>query len=48
VDKYCFFILEVVQAWIDRSQKDPRTLHHRGRGAFMLAGETVKLPSTKK
>ncbi len=48
VDKYCFFILEVVQAWIDRSQKDPRTLHHRGRGAFMLAGDTVKLPSAKK
>ncbi len=48
VDKYCFFILEVVQAWIDLSQKDPRTLHHRGRGAFMLAGETIKLPSTKK
>ncbi|MFA5916568.1 MAG: flavin reductase family protein [Burkholderiales bacterium] len=48
VDKYCFFILEVVQAWIDRSSKDPRTLHHRGRGAFMLAGETVKLPSKMK
>jgi len=48
VDKYCFFVLEVVQAWIDRSRKDPRTLHHRGRGAFMLAGETVKLPSKKK
>jgi flavin reductase (DIM6/NTAB) family NADH-FMN oxidoreductase RutF len=47
VAKYCFFILEVVQAWIDRSQKDPRTLHHRGRGAFMLAGETIKLPSSK-
>jgi flavin reductase (DIM6/NTAB) family NADH-FMN oxidoreductase RutF len=46
--KYCFFILEVVKAWIDRSQKDPRTLHHRGRGAFMLAGETIKLPSKMK
>jgi len=24
---------------------DTRTLHHRGRGAFMIAGETVKLAS---
>ena len=48
VAKYCFFILEVVKAWIDPSRKDPRTLHHRGRGAFMIAGETIKLPSTKK
>jgi flavin reductase (DIM6/NTAB) family NADH-FMN oxidoreductase RutF len=48
VEKYCFFILEVVKAWIDRSRKDPRTLHHRGRGAFMFAGETVKLPSKMK
>ena len=48
VAKYCFFIVEVVQAWIDRSRKDPRTLHHRGRGAFMVAGETIKLPSKMK
>jgi len=48
VAKYGFFILEVVQAWIDRSKKDPRTLHHRGRGAFMVAGDTIKLPSKMK
>ena len=46
--KYNFFILEVLQAWIDPSSKDPRTLHHRGDGAFMLAGETIKLPSKMK
>ena len=28
--------------------KDPRTLHHRGRGSFMVAGETIKLPSRMK
>ena len=47
VAKYCFFIIEVLQAWIDTSTKDPRTIHHRGRGAFMVAGKTIKLPSKK-
>ena len=47
VAKYCFFILEVLQAWIDTKTKDPRTIHHRGRGAFMVAGKTIKLPSKK-
>ena len=48
VAKYCFFILEVLKAWIDRSRKHPRTIHHLGRGAFMVAGRTIKLPSRKK
>ncbi len=48
VSKYCFFILEVLQAWIDTSRKDPRTIHHRGSGAFMVAGRTIELPSRKK
>jgi flavin reductase (DIM6/NTAB) family NADH-FMN oxidoreductase RutF len=48
VAKYCFFILEVVKAWIDSSIKDPRTMHHLGRGAFMVAGNKIKLPSGKK
>ncbi|MDA8259569.1 MAG: flavin reductase family protein [Betaproteobacteria bacterium] len=45
VNRYNFFVLEVQQAWIDPACKDPRTLHHRGRGYFMIAGETVKLAS---
>lgn len=48
VDKYNFFVLEVVQAWIDRTCKDPRTLHHRGAGVFMLAGESIKVASKMK
>ncbi|HTY98214.1 MAG TPA: flavin reductase family protein [Rhodocyclaceae bacterium] len=48
VNRYNLFVLEVVQAWLDRTVKDPRTLHHRGRGAFMVAGETIKLPSRAK
>jgi flavin reductase (DIM6/NTAB) family NADH-FMN oxidoreductase RutF len=48
VNKYCFFVLEVVHAWIDPGVTDPRTIHHRGRGHFMVAGETIKLPSKMK
>src|SRR5450756_2478565 len=48
VAKYCFFILEVLKAWIDPSRKHPRTIHHLGKGAFMVAGRTIKLPSRKK
>jgi flavin reductase (DIM6/NTAB) family NADH-FMN oxidoreductase RutF len=46
--KYNFFILEVVKAWIDRAKKNPRTLHHRGRGVFTVDGRTIKLPSRMK
>jgi flavin reductase (DIM6/NTAB) family NADH-FMN oxidoreductase RutF len=46
--KYNFFILEVVKAWIDRSKKNPRTIHHRGRGVFTVDGRTIKLPSRMK
>ncbi len=48
VDKYGFFVLEVVQAWVDPSKKNPRTLHHRGNGLFMVAGPSVKLRSRMK
>jgi flavin reductase (DIM6/NTAB) family NADH-FMN oxidoreductase RutF len=46
--QYNFFILEVLKAWIDSSRKDPRTIHHRGGGNFMVAGRTMKLPSRMK
>ena len=45
VAKYNFFILEVVQAWIDPARKQPRTIHHQGEGEFMVAGRTLHLPS---
>jgi flavin reductase (DIM6/NTAB) family NADH-FMN oxidoreductase RutF len=44
-NRYGFFVLEVVQAWTSPSVKAPRTLHHRGYGVFMVAGETIKLAS---
>ncbi|MGB9455552.1 MAG: flavin reductase family protein [Bryobacteraceae bacterium] len=45
ISRYCFFVLEVVKAWIDPSVKRPRTIHHLGWGAFMVAGRTIQLPS---
>jgi hypothetical protein len=46
--KYCFFVLQVVKAWIDPARKRPRTIHHLGHGAFMVAGRTIRLPSKMK
>ena len=48
VKKYNFFVLKAVKAWINPALKDPRTLHHRGKGYFMVAGKTMKLPSRMK
>ncbi len=48
VNKYNFFVLEVLKAWIDPARKDLRTLHHRGRGVFAVDGETIRLPSKMK
>ncbi len=48
VEKYNFFVLEVVKAWIDPARKNPRTIHHRGMGVFMVAGRTMRLPSRMK
>ena len=48
VATYSLFILEVVKAWIDPARKQPRTIHHQGKGAFMVAGDTIRLPSRMK
>ena len=48
VTQYGIFILEVVKAWIDPSNKHPRTIHHQGKGKFAVDGETIKLPSKMK
>jgi flavin reductase (DIM6/NTAB) family NADH-FMN oxidoreductase RutF len=48
VDQYNFFVLEVLAAWIDPARKDPRTIHHRGRGVFVVDGRVMKLPSRMK
>ncbi len=48
VNKYNFFVLEVLKAWIDPTAKSPRTLHHQGMGVFRVDGDTLKLPSRAK
>jgi flavin reductase (DIM6/NTAB) family NADH-FMN oxidoreductase RutF len=48
VGAYNFFVLEVVKAWIWRSKQRPRTIHHQGRGVFMVAGRVIRLRSGKK
>ena len=48
VKRYNFFVLEVQKAWLDPACKNPQTLHHRGRGVFMVAGEVMRLPSKMK
>jgi len=45
VDRYNFFVLEVVQAWVDPKVKVPKTLHHRGKGMFEVSGEIIRLRS---
>ncbi len=41
VDKYNFFIFEVVKAHVAKSPKHPETLHYTGDGVFMVAGKIV-------
>jgi flavin reductase (DIM6/NTAB) family NADH-FMN oxidoreductase RutF len=45
VDRYNFFIFEVVKAHVAAWPRYPRTLHYRGDGIFMLSGRSIKLPS---
>ena len=43
VNKYCFFILEVVKAWTDSKRNERRTIHHNGDGTFIVDGRTINL-----
>jgi flavin reductase (DIM6/NTAB) family NADH-FMN oxidoreductase RutF len=45
VNSFNLFVLEVVKAWSDPSQKNPKTIHHRGYGNFTVDGERIKLKS---
>nr|WP_273546189.1 MULTISPECIES: flavin reductase family protein [unclassified Xanthobacter] len=45
VNSHNLFVLEVVKAWRDPAQKQPKTIHHRGYGTFAVDGEIIKLPS---
>jgi flavin reductase (DIM6/NTAB) family NADH-FMN oxidoreductase RutF len=47
-NKYNIFICEVVQAWINPSQKNPRTIHHQGNGKFVIDGRIIQVRSRMK
>ena len=41
VNKYNFFIWEVVKAHVAGSPKHPQTLHYTGDGVFMVSGKVI-------
>ncbi len=45
VNKYNLFVLEVLKAWIDPAQKNPKTIHHLGYSKFVVDGEPIELKS---
>jgi len=44
-NRYNFFVLEVVKAWVEPDWRQAKTLHHRGYGEFAVDGKLVKLDS---
>jgi flavin reductase (DIM6/NTAB) family NADH-FMN oxidoreductase RutF len=43
--RYNFFVMQVVAAWVRSPHQALRTLHHLGRGSFMVGGRPFNLPS---
>jgi flavin reductase (DIM6/NTAB) family NADH-FMN oxidoreductase RutF len=43
VKAYNFFVFEVVKAHVAATPKNPRTIHYRGGGEFMVAGRSLSL-----
>ena len=41
VEKYNFFIFEVVKAHVATAPKHPQTLHYTGDGVFMVSGKVI-------
>jgi flavin reductase (DIM6/NTAB) family NADH-FMN oxidoreductase RutF len=41
IDKYNFFIFEVVKAHVAKTPKYPQTLHYTGDGVFMVSGNVI-------
>lgn len=48
VDKYDFFVFEVVKAHVAASPKHPETLHYTGDGVFMVSGKIISRRSKFK
>ena len=43
VTSHNLFILEVLKAWKDPAQKNPKTIHHQGYGTFVVDGKTSQI-----
>ena len=43
VERYNFFIFEVVKAHVATSPEHPETIHYTGKGEFMVSGKTMNL-----
>jgi flavin reductase (DIM6/NTAB) family NADH-FMN oxidoreductase RutF len=41
IDKYNFFIFDVVKAHVATSPKHPKTPHYTGDGVFMVSGKII-------
>lgn len=48
VNRYGMFVLEVVAAWFDPTQKNPNTIHHHGYGRFVADGRAFTLQSAMR
>jgi len=45
VNSHNLFIIEVLKAWIDPKQRNPKTIHHHGYGKFVVDGKMINLKS---
>ena len=45
VNRYKLFVLQVVKAWADPDQPNPKTIHHHRYGVFTVDGEIIHLES---
>lgn len=43
IKKYSLFVFEIVKAHAAISPKNPKTIHYRGDGQFMVAGDSLNL-----
>jgi flavin reductase (DIM6/NTAB) family NADH-FMN oxidoreductase RutF len=41
ISRYGLFVWEVVKAHVAKNSKNPRTIHYRGMGEFMVAGRSI-------
>jgi flavin reductase (DIM6/NTAB) family NADH-FMN oxidoreductase RutF len=48
LDKYNFFIFEVLRAQAATYPRYPKTVHYRGSGRFMVSGKELELPQKFK